>query len=122
MAHIPSPSRVHWTDAKDVITRSRDEARDIIRQHIDTLSKLSGEERNQKFAAIATEESDCSSARKGGDLGFFGKNMMQAAFEVSLVWSLLGDSSDAGVNSQRGAEMWGVRGIVRRGWRPLRDV
>lgn len=30
---------------------------------------------------LAKSESDCSSARKNGDLGFFGPNMMQKEFE-----------------------------------------
>jgi len=32
---------------------------------------------------LATTESDCSSARKMGDLGFFGKGDMQKEFEES---------------------------------------
>ena len=31
-----------------------------------------------KFAELASKESDCSSARKGGDLGIFGPNQMQS--------------------------------------------
>ena len=30
---------------------------------------------------LAKSESDCSSSRKNGDLGFFGRNMMQKEFE-----------------------------------------
>jgi NIMA-interacting peptidyl-prolyl cis-trans isomerase 1 len=30
------------------------------------------------FAALAKEFSDCSSAAKGGDLGFFGRGQMQS--------------------------------------------
>ena len=30
------------------------------------------------FADIASRESDCSSARKGGDLGIFGRGQMQS--------------------------------------------
>jgi hypothetical protein len=37
----------------------------------------------QRFAEIASTESDCSSASKGGDLGWFGRGMMQKSFEVS---------------------------------------
>ena len=33
------------------------------------------------FAALATKESHCSSAQRGGDLGVFGPGQMQAAFE-----------------------------------------
>ena len=33
------------------------------------------------FAKLASEFSDCSSARKGGDLGVFGRGQMQKPFE-----------------------------------------
>lgn len=33
------------------------------------------------FEDLATKYSDCSSARKGGDLGFFGRGAMQRPFE-----------------------------------------
>ena len=33
------------------------------------------------FSKYATERSDCSSFKNGGDLGFFGRGMMQQAFE-----------------------------------------
>ena len=34
------------------------------------------------FADLAAKVSDCSSAKHGGDLGFFGPGKMQKAFEV----------------------------------------
>lgn len=69
---------------QDKITRSPAEARQIIEAHIKHLESLSPEQRNAEFAKIASTESDCSSAKKGGDLGWFGKGMMQKSFEVSL--------------------------------------
>jgi hypothetical protein len=58
---------------------------------VEYLQGLSPEEVNKEFARIAAEESDCSSARKGGDLGWFGRGMMQKSFEVSqsLSWQLV---------------------------------
>ncbi|KAK9321062.1 hypothetical protein V1517DRAFT_185479 [Lipomyces orientalis] len=58
------------------ITRSEDDARVI-------LSALESRIRNGEatLAELALTESDCSSARKGGDLGFFGKSEMQKEFE-----------------------------------------
>ena len=41
------------------------------------------ESKEAKFAELASKESDCSSARKGGDLGPFGRGQMQS--EVSCV-------------------------------------
>ena len=38
------------------------------------------------FAELAAKVSDCSSAKRGGDLGFFGPGKMQKAFEVREVW------------------------------------
>jgi NIMA-interacting peptidyl-prolyl cis-trans isomerase 1 len=34
-----------------------------------------------EFAELATTESDCSSAKRGGDLNRFGKGQMQVPFE-----------------------------------------
>ncbi len=36
---------------------------------------------DQQLGDLAVTESDCSSARKRGDLGFFGKGQMQKEFE-----------------------------------------
>lgn len=80
------------------ITRSKDEAlRKLatLREHI-MLN-------NSSFQHVATAESDCSSARNGGDLGHFGRGQMQKAFE-DVAFSLdVGEisgfvSTDSGVH------------------------
>ncbi|OKL61639.1 Peptidyl-prolyl cis-trans isomerase ssp-1 [Talaromyces atroroseus] len=58
------------------ITRSKEEAIEILRGHEQRIK--SGEIR---LADLAVSESDCSSARKKGDLGFFGRGEMQKEFE-----------------------------------------
>lgn len=58
------------------ITRSKDEARKIIEGYQERIK--SGE---TTLGDLAVTESDCSSARKRGDLGYFGRGDMQAAFE-----------------------------------------
>jgi peptidyl-prolyl cis-trans isomerase NIMA-interacting 1 len=37
--------------------------------------------RAMSFAEVCEKYSDCSSAKKGGDLGFFGRGEMQKTFE-----------------------------------------
>ena len=46
---------------------------------------VSGE---QKFAEIASTESDCNSSKKGGDLGPFGKGSMQSEL-VTMIANLI---------------------------------
>lgn len=58
------------------ITRSKEEARKIIEGYQARIK--SGE---TTLGDLAITESDCSSARKRGDLGYFGHGDMQAAFE-----------------------------------------
>lgn len=49
---------------------------DVIRKHQDSITR--GE---TSLADLAMTESDDSSAKKGGDLGFFGRGSMQREFE-----------------------------------------
>lgn len=61
---------------QDEITRSKEEAIQELKKYIDIIN--SGEE---TFEELAAKYSDCSSAKRGGDLGFFERNQMQKAFE-----------------------------------------
>ncbi|KAF3769452.1 peptidyl-prolyl cis-trans isomerase ssp-1 [Cryphonectria parasitica EP155] len=72
--HAESRRPSSWKEAE--ITRSKDDARKIIEGYQDRIK--SGE---VSLGELAVTESDCSSARKRGDLGYFGKGDMQQAFE-----------------------------------------
>ncbi|KAK6512874.1 protein kinase ssp1 [Arthrobotrys conoides] len=63
-----------WKDAE--ITRTKEEARSILQAYEE---KIRGGAIT--LAELAKTESDCSSARKGGDLGYFGRGDMQKEFE-----------------------------------------
>ncbi len=52
---------------------------------------VSGEE---KFENLASKYSDCSSATKGGDLGFFSKGQMQKPFEDATYSLKIGELSE----------------------------
>ncbi len=58
------------------ITRSKEDAIDILKRHQEQINSGS-----TSLGDLAVSESDCSSARKRGDLGFFGKGQMQKEFE-----------------------------------------
>jgi len=55
----------------------------------DALAKLDGfrqqvassSDIRKAFEMLASQESDCSSAKRGGDLGMFGRGQMQKPFE-----------------------------------------
>ncbi|CAD7697027.1 unnamed protein product [Ostreobium quekettii] len=59
-----------------VIMRTQEEAMEIIKGFRELI--VNGQ---ADFKEIASTESDCSSARRGGDLGPFGPGQMQKAFE-----------------------------------------
>ncbi|KAI9139464.1 hypothetical protein BKA69DRAFT_1085567 [Paraphysoderma sedebokerense] len=85
--HRESRRPSSWKEAN--ITRSKDEALDIINQHRQRI--VSGE---TDLPTLAKTESDCSSAKNGGDLGFFGPGQMQPAFEKATYALKVGELSE----------------------------
>lgn len=71
------------------ITRSKQEAIDILQKHQQSIKN--GE---KTLSEIAKTESDCSSAKRGGDLGFFEKGAMQPPFEQATFQLEIGELSD----------------------------
>ena len=72
--HRESRRPSSWREAE--ITRSKDEAARIIREHEQRIKSGA-----VALGELALTESDCSSARKRGDLGYFGRGDMQKEFE-----------------------------------------
>ena len=72
--HSQSRRPSSWREAD--ITRSKSDAEKIIRDYEARIQK--GE---VSLGELALTESDCSSARKRGDLGYFGRGDMQKEFE-----------------------------------------
>ncbi|XP_054859133.1 peptidyl-prolyl cis-trans isomerase NIMA-interacting 1 isoform X2 [Eublepharis macularius] len=71
--HNQSRRPASWRE--DKITRSKEEALELINGYIQKIK--SGED----FESLASQFSDCSSAKAGGDLGAFGRGQMQKPFE-----------------------------------------
>merc|ERR1711976_239696 len=75
---------------QDKITRTREEALDLLMGYRRQI-----ENGEQTFEELASKYSDCSSAKKGGDLGPFGRGQMQKPFE-DVTYSLkVGDLSES---------------------------
>ncbi|KAI4778151.1 peptidyl-prolyl cis-trans isomerase ssp-1 [Aureobasidium sp. EXF-3400] len=72
--HRDSRRPSSWREAQ--ITRSKDDAMTIILGHEARIRSGA-----TSLGDLATTESDCSSSRKRGDLGFFAKGDMQKEFE-----------------------------------------
>ncbi|KAI9029379.1 hypothetical protein DFJ74DRAFT_754837 [Hyaloraphidium curvatum] len=85
--HTGSRNPSSWREAK--ITRSKEEALQKLGQ-----IRRSIVEDGADFAAIAEQQSDCSSAKRGGDLGFFSKGQMQPSFERAAFALKVGEISD----------------------------
>ncbi|KAL6705167.1 peptidyl-prolyl cis-trans isomerase Pin1 [Coniothyrium glycines] len=80
--HRDSRRPASWREPK--ITRSQEDAERLIdgyHKQIKAYENGEGGPDAKSLSELATTESDCSSARKGGDLGFFGKGDMQKEFE-----------------------------------------
>ena len=88
----------------DKITRTKEDARATLEEYRDELLALDESERFSRFKKIAKEYSDCSSAKRGGDLGPFGKNQMQKSFEQASFALKVGEMSDI-VDSDSGLHL-----------------
>ncbi|KAF8455379.1 hypothetical protein BGX38DRAFT_1168563 [Terfezia claveryi] len=84
--HKGSRKPSSWKTAE--ITRTKEEAMSIILAYEAKI--LAG---SVTLADLAVEESDCSSARKRGDLGYFGRGDMQKEFEDAAFALKVGEMS-----------------------------
>lgn len=85
--HAGSRRPSSWRE--DKIIRSKEEARDILEGYRKKIE--SGDATLQEFAQ---KYSDCSSAKRGGDLGPFGRGTMQKPFEEVAFSLKVGEMSD----------------------------
>ncbi|TMW63646.1 hypothetical protein Poli38472_002587 [Pythium oligandrum] len=79
------------------ITRSKSVAiakMEGIRDKLAARVKENPETLRELFEEIAKEESDCSSAKRGGDLGPFGRKKMTPSFEKAAFALKVGELSD----------------------------
>ncbi|MBN3271236.1 PIN1 isomerase, partial [Polyodon spathula] len=74
--HSQSRRPSSWREEN--ITRSKEEALELIHEYIEKIK--SGDE---EFETLASQFSDCSSARNGGDLGSFGRGRRKLFLRVS---------------------------------------
>lgn len=72
--HKDSRRPSSWKEAN--VTRTKEEAMSIILGHEARIRSGA-----TTLSDLAVSESDCSSARRGGDLGYFGRGEMQKEFE-----------------------------------------
>ncbi len=73
--------------SRSTATRSKDEAEAEIKALAEELAE------GGDFEKLAAENSDCSSATRGGDLGKFGRGQMVGAFEDTAFALDVGETS-----------------------------
>lgn len=81
---------------QSVITIPREQAAEELRGLQELLREVEGDpaELRATMEELARTESDCSSAKRGGDLGFFGPKKMQPSFEEAAFKLNVGQLSD----------------------------
>lgn len=84
--HAGSRRPSSWKEEN--ITRSKEEATKMVQAYRDQITTGQA-----SFAELASTESDCSSAKRGGDLGLFGRNAMQRPFEEASFALKVGELS-----------------------------
>lgn len=100
--HVESRRPSSWKEKE--ITRTKEEAMEIIRGFRKELLNHGADEIEEEFINLAKKESDCNSHKRGGDLGKFGKNKMQKAFEDVAFGLDVGELSEP-VETQSGIHL-----------------
>lgn len=97
-------SRRPASHRSEKITISKEEAIKELKEIQGRLSDDDDKDKKNTFEAIAKERSDCSSFKRGGDLGYFGKGEMQPSFEKAAFALKIGEVSDI-VDSDSGVHI-----------------
>ncbi|CAN0861450.1 Peptidyl-prolyl cis-trans isomerase Pin1, partial [Linum grandiflorum] len=89
--HEGSRRKASWKDPEGrvIMNTTKESAIATLKQFREDI--LSGK---AKFDDVAARHSDCSSAKRGGDLGPFGRGQMQKPFEDATFGLKVGDISD----------------------------
>jgi len=77
--HEQSRNPKSWRNPDQVIEKSKEKAIKELESYRNEIN--SNPDRFNTFAELAKKYSDCSSAKRNGDLGFFGRKQMQKPFE-----------------------------------------
>lgn len=91
--HKDSRRPASWRNPK--VTSTLEESRAELQELVSVLQEVSADpaELRATFEELARTESDCSSAKRGGDLGFFGRKKMQPSFEAASFALGIGEMS-----------------------------
>ena len=91
--HKDSRRPASWKNPNITITKQ--EATEELQGLMELLEEVKAdrEELRATVEELARTESDCSSAKRGGDLGFFGRKKMQPAFEEAAFDLEIGELS-----------------------------
>ena len=103
--HKDSRRPASWRNPK--ITDTKQKAIADLHELLSILSESSSnpKELRATFEELAKTESDCSSAKRGGDLGFFGRKKMQPAFEKASFGLRVGELTKDVVDTSSGVHI-----------------
>jgi NIMA-interacting peptidyl-prolyl cis-trans isomerase 1 len=103
--HKGSRRPASWRNPK--ITSTKEEAHEELEGLLEILKEEESDltELRATFEELARTESDCSSAKRGGDLGFFGRKRMQPAFEKESFHLKIGELTTNIVDTKSGCHI-----------------
>lgn len=103
--HKGSKRPASWRNPK--ITQTIEEAHEELEGLLEILREEEGDltELRATFQELARTESDCSSAKRGGDLGFFGRKKMQPPFEEASFRLKIGEMTSEIVDTKSGSHI-----------------